>query len=301
MTYGNGRVGLWGKTMARKIYTHYDNLQISRNASPEVIKAAYRVLCARFHPDIVGQSDDSLKRIKIINRAYEVLSDPVHRKAHDDWIRQAEQLATMTPSETESLPLEANYAKKEPDWTVRFVVFACVGLALTLAFFPQDSGDVNVRRAQAPLELPPEVSSTPSYTRPAYAPNGKDWPEVSGYLDGYRVGAKGGYSDVTINASQSDSDTYVKFIQVSGGQQTTVRRLIVKAGAKFKINGIAPGVYRLYLLDLDTGNYSKSDEIELNENETAAGVSYDSGEITLYKIIDGNFETSPISAAEFGE
>ena len=34
-----------------KIATHYDNLQVARNASPEVIRAAYKSLTQRYHPD----------------------------------------------------------------------------------------------------------------------------------------------------------------------------------------------------------------------------------------------------------
>ena len=32
------------------IRTHYDNLKVARNAPPEVIRAAYRVLAQKYHP-----------------------------------------------------------------------------------------------------------------------------------------------------------------------------------------------------------------------------------------------------------
>ncbi|MCS6804710.1 MAG: DnaJ domain-containing protein, partial [Blastocatellia bacterium] len=34
-----------------KLHTHYDNLKVARNAPPEVIRAAYKTLSQRFHPD----------------------------------------------------------------------------------------------------------------------------------------------------------------------------------------------------------------------------------------------------------
>lgn len=34
-----------------KIHTHYDNLKVAREAPPEVIRAAYRALSQRYHPD----------------------------------------------------------------------------------------------------------------------------------------------------------------------------------------------------------------------------------------------------------
>lgn len=73
--------------MTNKIYTHYDNLKVSRNAPPEVIKAAYKALGQRYHPDKDGGDE---RIFKIIKDSYEVLIDPDRRAAHDQWIRQQE-------------------------------------------------------------------------------------------------------------------------------------------------------------------------------------------------------------------
>lgn len=75
--------------MAR-IHTHYDNLKVARNAPPEVIRAAYKTLSQKYHPDRNPGNQDAIRIIQIINSAYEVLSDPARRKEHDDWIIQAE-------------------------------------------------------------------------------------------------------------------------------------------------------------------------------------------------------------------
>jgi curved DNA-binding protein CbpA len=67
--------------------THYDNLQVSRNASLRVIRAAYKSLSQEWHPDKHPNDRANSERImKIINQAYEVLSDPALRAAHDKWI-----------------------------------------------------------------------------------------------------------------------------------------------------------------------------------------------------------------------
>lgn len=65
--------------------THYDNLKVARNATPAVIKAAYRVLAQEFHPDRCKRPD-AARITQIINDAYAVLSDPVKREKHDRWI-----------------------------------------------------------------------------------------------------------------------------------------------------------------------------------------------------------------------
>jgi curved DNA-binding protein CbpA len=75
--------------MAR-IHTHYDNLKVARNAPPEVIRAAYKTLSQKYHPDRNPGNQDAIRIIQIINSAYDVLSDPVKRREHDDWIAQAE-------------------------------------------------------------------------------------------------------------------------------------------------------------------------------------------------------------------
>ncbi|MEI7680360.1 MAG: J domain-containing protein [Betaproteobacteria bacterium] len=70
----------------RKLVTHYDNLKVASNAPDVVIRAAYRVLVQQNHPDKFPDRAVAEHRIKIINKAYEVLSDPGRRKAHDEWI-----------------------------------------------------------------------------------------------------------------------------------------------------------------------------------------------------------------------
>ena len=63
--------------------TLYDVLQVSRHADPETIKAAYKSLVQRNHPDKNPDNPDAEKYLKEINRAYESLSDPVKRAGYD--------------------------------------------------------------------------------------------------------------------------------------------------------------------------------------------------------------------------
>ncbi len=77
----------WSMT---KVHTHYDNLKVARDAPPEVIRAAYKTLCHKFHPDRHGGSVKATQTFQLINTAYEVLSDPVRRHQHDAWIARRE-------------------------------------------------------------------------------------------------------------------------------------------------------------------------------------------------------------------
>lgn len=70
------------------IHTHYDNLKVTRDAPPEVIKAAYRALASKYHPD-KNPGDVRAKKIMcLINSANAVLSDPAKKAEHDLWIRE---------------------------------------------------------------------------------------------------------------------------------------------------------------------------------------------------------------------
>ena len=73
-----------------RIHTHYDNLKVTRNAPPEVIRAAYKTLCQKFHPDRNPDNKSAEKTFLIIRSAYETLSDPAKRKLHDAWIASVE-------------------------------------------------------------------------------------------------------------------------------------------------------------------------------------------------------------------
>jgi curved DNA-binding protein CbpA len=73
-----------------RVHTHYDNLKVARNAPAEVIRAAYRTLSKKYHPDLNPNNKEAIRIIQLINAAYEVLSDPVKRAEHDKWIARAE-------------------------------------------------------------------------------------------------------------------------------------------------------------------------------------------------------------------
>lgn len=61
---------------------YYDILGVSRDASPEEIKRAYRRLARQYHPD-VADGEDSEEQFKEVTRAYEVLSNPEKRQMYD--------------------------------------------------------------------------------------------------------------------------------------------------------------------------------------------------------------------------
>lgn len=61
---------------------YYDTLGVARDATQEDIKKAFRRLARKYHPD-VSKEKDAEARMKDVNEAYAVLSDPEKRAAYD--------------------------------------------------------------------------------------------------------------------------------------------------------------------------------------------------------------------------
>lgn len=70
--------------MAEKV-DYYALLFVTPAADAEIIKAAYRILAKRYHPDVGMCSNlGSTDQFRRIQEAFDVLSDPTARAAYDD-------------------------------------------------------------------------------------------------------------------------------------------------------------------------------------------------------------------------
>jgi curved DNA-binding protein CbpA len=82
----------------------YKVLQVDPEAEPEVIRAAYRVLALKYHPDVATGSHDQMAAL---NHAWGILRDADARAAHD-------QARTEAHRKPEVRQPEVSYAMRAP-------------------------------------------------------------------------------------------------------------------------------------------------------------------------------------------
>jgi len=186
--------------MSRRFRTHYDNLKVSRDAPPEVIRSAYKALANKYHPDRNHGSERALKAMQAINTSFEVLDDPVRRKAHDEWIdRKTRSTAQSGPAPQQTAPPPRQYTAPPPQqeptqtytpppnptlewqlgcfrWIVGLIILGGIGGVLEMCSGkPQRSGYRPTAPAAAPTPTPLPSPAKP--VDPIKAPFGLKWGE----------------------------------------------------------------------------------------------------------------------------
>ena len=91
--------------------SYYKILDVDNDASAEEIKRAYKRLAIKYHPDKNGGNKDFEELFKLVNHAYQVLSNPEERRKHDLNIEYA--LNTQKTYTTHSSPNSTYSPHKE--------------------------------------------------------------------------------------------------------------------------------------------------------------------------------------------
>lgn len=95
---------------------YYKILEIDKDASPEIIKVAYKLLVKKYHPDLKEGKEKKLaeEKIKEINEAYDVLSNSTKKTEYDQTILKdtfSQEQYEAIINENISLKKELNYFK----------------------------------------------------------------------------------------------------------------------------------------------------------------------------------------------
>lgn len=93
------------------MHDYYAILEVSHSATQAEMKRSYRRLVRLHHPDLNKDARDT--HIKLLNKAYDVLSDPEKRAAYD-----AQRLAAQRRAAAQAaLRRKQEQAQREPDMT----------------------------------------------------------------------------------------------------------------------------------------------------------------------------------------
>ena len=143
--------------MAKRLHTHYDNLKVARDASPQAIRAAYRALCKRYHPDHHPTLPDAQRIMSIINQSYDVLTTPEKKQKHDEWIAKHQPKAEREMPEKIASPMPGGFRRpREPlNYRKMIVWLVCVALLIIGVFYYTE----HLRYAAEPP--PPTIGQPP--------------------------------------------------------------------------------------------------------------------------------------------
>ena len=101
---------------------YYQILGVKREATAEEIKKAFRKLARKYHPD-VSKEPDADERMKEVNEAYTVLSDPERRAAYDQVGRGYEPGQDFRPPPDWDAGFEFSTRGFSPEQTAEFSDF----------------------------------------------------------------------------------------------------------------------------------------------------------------------------------
>ena len=95
---------------------YFEVLNVAEDAEIEVIKAAYKALAKKYHPDNTDlPPDEAAKKMALINEAFEVLSDEVKRKRHIQELHSRQNESGYESSENNSDENKDEIVKEKDD------------------------------------------------------------------------------------------------------------------------------------------------------------------------------------------
>lgn len=230
---------------------YYIILGVKNTASFDEIKAAYRALAKKYHPDKNHGNKASEEYFKEIQQAYAVLSNAEKRKKYDlkfsythTYPKQKNASSArpfhFTQKQTKQKPPQPQKktATSKFDSTESWQILVSVGIALLLLYFI-----ISYNTKNELLRQPVIVETAPSTAVE------ENEPLTSNLGSPYSVFFGGGVNDVegknTIVLHNSDESEAVVCLVQSKAPNKTIRNQYMGRGATFKMDNIPDGNYFL--------------------------------------------------------
>ncbi len=188
---------------------HYATLGLDRRCTLAQIRAAYRLLAKRHHPDVNDGASEAVQFSQQLNAAHEVLSDPARRRAYDRDL-EAQKNADAP---VRAAKIERNIAQ---DVHLRIEEFL---RGVTLEVRVKDPANPHGSEVY-PLEIPPETAPGTRFRVPRDAPFEGGFVQVRARaLPGFRFKARGSdlRCDLRINAQRATRGGTEMIAGPSGG------------------------------------------------------------------------------------
>lgn len=109
--------------------TLYSILQVSENASDEVIRASYLALIKKYHPDSnLAFRDEATALTEELNHAYSILSNHAERSSYDSRLRECKNTTSTSMHKTAGSSGKKSSTKDFPT----FILVGCMSIILLL-------------------------------------------------------------------------------------------------------------------------------------------------------------------------
>lgn len=109
-----------------------------------------------------------------------------------------------------------------------------------------------------------------------------------------------GLCNVTVDNTQNNMPVYVRIWDMV--RHTPVRAFYIRQGEEFTAENVTPGLYEVRYIELYENDApaqgAKSEQFHLEQRQTYGGTQYSEISLTLYKVRNGNMQTTSIAANE---
>lgn len=319
--------------------TYYDQLNVSRDASDEEIKRAFRKLAQQLHPDR-NHAANASDLMAVVNAAHDVLANPQKRAEYDaTLIREAQQArqaaaqrrqagppraAAQPGAKTQAGPAAKPHTKKAKParrgslwrWVAVFVVACGAGAWMGYDREAGKAASVPPVVHEAPIVVPPPVAVAAAPAElPASSPVKVVEPGepecVPPPLDPLGAPWPAAASYIAgmpmlrdggwseITVDNTAGDKPVYAKVTDASGKRDYRHAYIPARGRFTFARMDVGYYQLKYKMLDTGCAYASSRIRLEETLVGDRIKSSMYKLTLRKLANRNSQFSNVRSAEF--